>query len=137
MKFGFAAPEAPKTIGGTSGHPRHTKLTRYRCSLPGLAGFAGNRCTEPEVPPISRIFSRRRESSTRHLAAKQFAAQRWGGGSLPARFGFGFSVLPCGSREKKETTRSANSAKYFEVTDYSGVFACVEAGLFRLSSSRT
>jgi len=37
---------------GTSGTPRHTRLTRYRCSLPGLAGFAGNRCTEPEVPPI-------------------------------------------------------------------------------------
>src|SRR5271156_5256688 len=40
------------TIKGTSGVPRHTKLTRYRCSLPGLAGFAGNRCTEPEVPSI-------------------------------------------------------------------------------------
>src|SRR5271163_1158647 len=73
MKFGFAAPEAPKTIRGTSGHPRHTKLTRYRCSLPGLAGFAGNRCTEPEVPPIGRIFSRRRESSIRLEVVKVFA----------------------------------------------------------------
>src|SRR5271156_2972079 len=47
-------------IKGTSGVPRHTKLTRYRCSLPGLAGFAGNRCTEPEVPSIgsrTEIFS--------------------------------------------------------------------------------
>src|ERR1700721_1310532 len=45
---------------GTSGTPRHTRLTRYRCSLPGLAGFAGNRCTEPEVPSIgsrAQIFS--------------------------------------------------------------------------------
>src|SRR5208337_2748794 len=39
-------------IRGTSGSPRHTWLTRYRCSLPGLAGFAGPRCTEPEVPRI-------------------------------------------------------------------------------------
>src|SRR5580704_15369783 len=39
-------------IRGTSGTPRRTKLTRYRCSLPGLAEFAGNRRTEPEVPPI-------------------------------------------------------------------------------------
>src|SRR5258707_14720339 len=35
---------------GTSGDLGHTKLSRYRCSLPGLAGFAGLRCTEPEVP---------------------------------------------------------------------------------------
>src|ERR1700739_1212371 len=35
---------------GTSAPPRHTRLSRYRCSLPGLAGFAGPRCTEPEVP---------------------------------------------------------------------------------------
>src|SRR5450755_4543247 len=42
---------------GTSVHPRHTWLTRYRCSLPGLAGFAGPRCTEPEVPRFnSRTF---------------------------------------------------------------------------------
>src|SRR5208337_485242 len=39
-------------IRGTSGSPRHTWLTRYRCSLPGLEGFAGPRCTEPEVPRI-------------------------------------------------------------------------------------
>src|SRR5581483_8856139 len=37
-------------VRGTSGHPRHPRLSRYRCSLPGLAGFAGPRCTEPEVP---------------------------------------------------------------------------------------
>src|ERR1700722_20153412 len=46
--------------GGTSGVPRHTKLTRYRCSLPGLAGFAGDRFTEAEVPSIgsgAEIFS--------------------------------------------------------------------------------
>src|SRR6266550_8820108 len=52
---------------GTSGTPRRTKRSRYRCSLPGLAGFAGLRRTEPEVP---RIDSRalkvrlRRKSST-------------------------------------------------------------------------
>jgi hypothetical protein len=44
-------------IRGTSESPRHTWLTRYRCSLPGLAGFAGPRCTEPEVP---RSGSRKR-----------------------------------------------------------------------------
>jgi len=37
---------------GTSETPRHTWLTRYRCSLPGLAGFAGPRCTKPEVPRL-------------------------------------------------------------------------------------
>src|SRR6185369_16357813 len=35
---------------GTSGDLRHTRRSRYRCSLPGLAGFAGPRCTEPEAP---------------------------------------------------------------------------------------
>ena len=35
---------------GTSGDLRHPRRSRYRCSLPGLAGFAGPRCTEPEVP---------------------------------------------------------------------------------------
>src|SRR6266481_1386127 len=35
---------------GTSGDLGHTRQSRYRCSLPGLAGFAGPRCTEPEVP---------------------------------------------------------------------------------------
>src|SRR5690242_10785359 len=38
------------TARGTSGDLRHPRHTRYRCSLPGLAGFAGPRCTEPEVP---------------------------------------------------------------------------------------
>jgi len=41
-----------KTMRGTSGSPRHTRRSRYRCSLPGLAGFAGPRRTEPEVPRI-------------------------------------------------------------------------------------
>src|SRR6267143_4548802 len=52
---------------GTSGTPRRTKRSRYRCSLPGLAGFAGLRRTEPEVPRIdSRAFKvrLRRKSST-------------------------------------------------------------------------
>src|ERR1700681_4284193 len=45
---------------GTSGTPRRTKRSRYRCSLPGLAGFAGLRRTEPEVPRIgSRAFKER------------------------------------------------------------------------------
>ena len=35
---------------GTPGDLRHPRRSRYRCSLPGLAGFAGPRCTEPEVP---------------------------------------------------------------------------------------
>src|SRR5260370_42221996 len=35
---------------GTSGELRHPRRSRYRCSLPGLAGFAGPRCAEPEVP---------------------------------------------------------------------------------------
>jgi hypothetical protein len=52
---------------GTSGTPRRTKRSRYRCSLPGLAGFAGLRRTEPEVPRIgSRATWRKllRQSST-------------------------------------------------------------------------
>ncbi len=43
---------SPETMRGTSGPLRHPKCSRYRCSLPGLAGFAGHRCTEPEVPRI-------------------------------------------------------------------------------------
>src|SRR6202011_2156208 len=44
---------------GTSGELRHPRRSRYRCSLPGLAGFAGPRCTEPEVPRFgSRRLSR-------------------------------------------------------------------------------
>jgi hypothetical protein len=53
-----------KTMRGTSGTPRHTKRSRYRCSLPGLAGFTGNRCTEPEVPRIGRNSARSPQSST-------------------------------------------------------------------------
>src|SRR6266403_5076057 len=52
---------------GTSGTPRRTKRSRYRCSLPGLAGFAGLRRTEPEVPRIGSRACKlrlRRKSST-------------------------------------------------------------------------
>src|SRR5258707_3984365 len=56
---------------GTSGELRHPRRSRYRCSLPGLAGFAGPRCTEPEVPRFgSRDFLRLRiQSSTAMLAS--------------------------------------------------------------------
>src|SRR5580765_8554267 len=43
---------------GTSGDLGHTRQSRYRCSLPGLAGFAGPRCTEPEVPRSGSRASR-------------------------------------------------------------------------------
>src|SRR3977135_818245 len=49
---------------GTSGTPRRTKRSRYRCSLPGLAGFAGLRRTEPEVPRIGSLFTRKRLQKT-------------------------------------------------------------------------
>jgi hypothetical protein len=72
-----------RVLEGTSGTLRRTKLTRYRCSLPGLAGFAGNRRTKPEVPPIGeretrrnkfakRVLSRNGESNTADWAAKVF-----------------------------------------------------------------
>src|SRR5215467_5481980 len=53
LPFLFAADnwEVKSTsVRGTSGDLRHPRRSRYRCSLPGLAGFAGPRCTEPEVP---------------------------------------------------------------------------------------
>jgi len=59
---------------GTSGTPRHTKRSRYRCSLPGLAGFAGLRRTEPEVPRIGSRSTRKRlptQSSTAARAKKE------------------------------------------------------------------
>src|SRR6266566_6545903 len=59
---------------GTPGPPRRTKRSRYRCSLPGLAGFAGLRRTEPEVPRIgSRAFKvrLRRQSSTAPCMKKE------------------------------------------------------------------
>src|ERR1700682_1899008 len=60
---------------GTSGTPRRrTKRSRYRCSLPGLAGFAGLRRTEPEVPRIgSRAFKERlrKNSSTASSLKKE------------------------------------------------------------------
>ena len=55
---------------GTSGTPRHSKRSRYRCSLPGLAGFAGLRRTEPEVPRIGR------RSTTKRLPSKSSTAAR-------------------------------------------------------------
>jgi hypothetical protein len=61
---------------GTSGTPRHTKRSRYRCSLPGLAGFAGLRRTEPEVPRIgSHTFKERlpKKSSTATCSKKETA----------------------------------------------------------------
>src|SRR5215468_4865470 len=61
-----------ETKRGTSESPRHTWLTRYRCSLPGLAGFAGPRCTEPEVP----------RSSSRETAEKSLAQGRWATNSV-------------------------------------------------------
>ncbi len=54
---------------GTSGDLRHPRRSRYRCSLPGLAGFAGPRCTEPEVP---RSGSR----ASSYASAKKSLAQR-------------------------------------------------------------
>src|ERR1700692_5097846 len=63
---------------GTSGTLRHTKRSRYRCSLPGLAGFAGLRRTEPEVPRIGSRPSRERlqtQSSTAARARKKESAR--------------------------------------------------------------
>jgi len=55
---------------GTSGTLRHTKRSRYRCSLPGLAGFAGLRRTEPEVPRIGSRSSRKRLQRQSSTAAR-------------------------------------------------------------------
>ncbi len=63
------------------GYSAAHEATRYRCSLPGLAGFAGNRCTEPEVPPIGSHAAENfplqdcfAESSTPPCTAKAGAA---------------------------------------------------------------
>src|ERR1700686_3210879 len=59
---------------GTSGTLRHSKRSRYRCSLPGLAGFAGLRRTEPEVPRIGSRSTHKRlrmKFSTATLAKKE------------------------------------------------------------------
>ena len=61
---------------GTSGTPRHTKQTRYRCSLPGLAEFTGNRCTEPEVPHIGGKFSARERSLTQRAKRRKPTSAR-------------------------------------------------------------
>ena len=84
--FGIVA-LADAAIRGTSGIPRHTRLTRYRCSLPGLAGFAGNRCTEPEVPPIGSrakfcCKSHFAESSTRFALGKFRRTRKFAGSDL-------------------------------------------------------
>ena len=55
---------------GTSGDLGHPRQSRYRCSLPGLAGFAGPRCTEPEVP---------RSGSRSSRLLKKILTQRPGG----------------------------------------------------------
>src|SRR6267143_3057412 len=63
---------------GTSGTPRRTKRSRYRCSLPGLAGFAGLRRTEPEVPRIDSRACKlrlRRKSSTAPRSKKENRAR--------------------------------------------------------------
>src|SRR5262249_13929330 len=54
------------TMRGTSGDLRHPRCSRYRCSLPGLAGFAGPRCTEPEAPRSGSRSSRLPELSLTH-----------------------------------------------------------------------
>ena len=61
------------SIRGTSESPRHTRLTRYRCSLPGLAGFAGPRCTKSEVPRLgSQPFTTANQSLPHRSKLLQF-----------------------------------------------------------------
>ncbi len=61
------------SIRGTSESPRHTRLTRYRCSLPGLAGFAGPRCTKSEVPRLgSQPFTTANQSLAHRSKLLQF-----------------------------------------------------------------
>src|SRR3989440_8886240 len=65
------------SVRGTPGGLRHPRRSRYRCSLPGLAGFAGPRCTEPEVPRSgTRVHSREcsEKSSTASPAQPERAA---------------------------------------------------------------
>jgi hypothetical protein len=59
---------------GTSGGLRRTRRSRYRCSLPGLAGFAGPRRTEPEVPRSGSRASRDCESQFNILICPRNAA---------------------------------------------------------------
>jgi hypothetical protein len=84
---------------GTSGTPRHTNRSRYRCSLPGLAGFAGLRRTEPEVPRIGSRSTRKRlprQSSTATRAKKEnhfgfeydYLCGMWPAGRSSSRAGF-------------------------------------------------
>ncbi len=61
----------PWKFGGTSGHPRHTLLIRYRCSLPGLAEFAGKCCAEPEVPRSKILQPRHASLAQRSNPRKQ------------------------------------------------------------------
>jgi hypothetical protein len=82
--------------GGTSGTPRHTELARYRCSLPGLAGFTGLRCTEPEVPSFtaySKIFAhgciaKSSISRSSEQRSEKGVVPRSGAETLPRRPGF-------------------------------------------------
>ena len=65
--------DALRSNRGTSGSPRHTRLTRYRCSLPGLAGFAGPRCTKPEVPRFDTHLARMHFQLSTHFPLFRFA----------------------------------------------------------------
>jgi len=85
-------------VRGTSGDLRHPRCSRYRCSLPGLAGFAGPRCTEPEAP--------RSGSRCRTTAGIQFNtpnARDCSTAELPSGRGPGFfSGATAGNRLSRE-----------------------------------
>ncbi len=101
--------KAPRcaAMRGTSGPPRHTKWSRYRCSLPGLAGFTGNRCTEPEVPPIGS--SRRNffcsTTATRSLAQHFRARKPTALNGNATRVASSANFEPLGGRQVCVTTR--------------------------------
>ena len=92
---------------GTSGTPRRTKRSRYRCSLPGLAGFAGLRRTEPEVP---RIGSRatRAEDCKRSLAQRRVRKKNRACGILSY---FDFCRCKIRMREKRTEPRAGIMAR--------------------------
>src|SRR6266700_6879562 len=48
-------------MGGTSDTLRHTKRSRYRCSLPGLAGFTGIVAQSPKFHASAGICTRSRQ----------------------------------------------------------------------------
>src|SRR5258708_28671895 len=71
---------------GTSGELRHPRRSRFLCSLPGLAGFAGPRCTEPEVP---RFRTRALHATAiLSLAQRSFAGLRIQRSGVHYDFGF-------------------------------------------------